>query len=81
MSEEIKLTEKGTKVVGILQQAGITNVDKALFAKEISDKDFHLSPASVPGILTGLAKKGLIGKTEDSPRKYYLTELGANISL
>lgn len=78
---EIVLTEKGAKVLGILKDKNVETADQAILAKDIADADFHMSVTSVPGILTGLCKKGLVDKTEDSPRKYFLTEDGKNFSL
>lgn len=79
--DEIVLTEKGSKVLGILKDKDVDSVEKALLAREIAEADFHMQPSSVPGILVGLGKKGLVDKTEDSPRKYFLTETGKNLSL
>lgn len=37
-----------------------------------------MTPRSVPGVLTSLVNKGLVGKTEDSPRLFFLTDEGRN---
>lgn len=80
MKEEITLTEKGTKIIIALQENGVEQVEDALLAKDIAELVFML-PGSVPGVLTSLANKGLVEKTADSPRKYFLTEDGASITL
>lgn len=69
------LTEKGLKVIEALQSQGIDSIDKAISAKDIAAATFML-PNGVPGVLTSLNKKGLVDKTEESPRNYFLSDAG-----
>ena len=72
----MELTEKGLKVLEILQAQGASE-GSPITSKEVAEKAF-LTPRSVPGVLISLYNKGLVGKTEDSPRLFFLTEEGKN---
>lgn len=78
--EEIKLTEKGMQVLKALQEAHINKEEDAVFSKRVAELAFMM-PNGVPGVLTSLNKKGLVDKTADTPRKYFLTEQGVNFNL
>lgn len=78
--KEIKLTEKGAKVLIAMKENGLDSVDKAVLSKDIAALAFLL-PAGVPGVLTSLARNGLVGKTEDTPKKYFLTQDGVDFNL
>lgn len=79
MNEEIILTEKGSKVMVALVQLNATE-EQPVLSKDVAEKAF-LMPNSVPGVLTSLFKKGLVGKTDTSPRQFYLTNDGLNFKL
>lgn len=74
------ITEKGSVILGVLQKGGHDSVDNAISAKDIAIGAFMI-PGGVPGVLTGLFKKGLVDKTDESPRNYFLTEAGKNFDL
>lgn len=69
--DKVKVSEKGMKVLEALQEAEIFDESTAVLSKEIAEMTMNL-PKSVTGILNSLVKKELVGKTEDSPRKYFL---------
>lgn len=72
----MKLTEKGAKVLEVLKSRDASKT-APLSSKEVAAAAF-MTPRSVPGVLTGLVKKGLVDKTEDTPRLFYLTDEGRN---
>lgn len=70
------LTEKGKKVLEVLKSHDASK-DAPLSSKDVAAAAF-MTPRSVPGVLTSLVNKGLVGKTEDSPRLFFLTDEGRN---
>lgn len=70
------LTDKGKLVLGVLVDKD-TSINNTLSSKEVADFA-GLGPRSVPGVLTSLVNKGLVGKTEDKPRQFYVTDDGLN---
>lgn len=70
------LTEKGKKVLEVLKSRNASK-DAPLSSKDVAAAAF-MTPRSVPGVLTSLVNKGLVGKTEDSPRLFFLTDEGRN---
>lgn len=72
----MKLTEKGAKVLEVLKSRDASKT-APLSSKEVAAAAF-MTPRSVPGVLTSLVNKGLVGKTEDSPRLFFLTDEGRN---
>ena len=72
----MKLTEKGAKVLEVLKSRDASETSP-LTSKEVAAAAF-MTPRSVPGVLTSLVNKGLVAKTEDSPRLFYLTDEGRN---
>lgn len=77
---KVKLTPNGHKVLAALQKHNIATEDQALFSKGVAELVFMM-PSSMSGILGSLYKKGLVEKTSDSPRKYFLTQEGINLVL
>lgn len=78
--KQIVLTEKGSIVLKAMQDNKIDSIESAEFSKGIAEIAFML-PSSVPGVMLSLGRLGLVEKTEDSPKKYFLTESGKNFSL
>lgn len=72
------LTEKGVKVLEALVKMGATK-DAPVLSKSVAEAAF-LMPTSVPGVLTSLVNKGLVGKTDNSPREFYPTEEGLSFA-
>ena len=72
----MKLTEKGAKVLEVLKSRDASKT-APLSSKEVAAAAF-MTPRSVPGVLISLVNKGLVDKTEDSPRLFYLTDEGRN---
>lgn len=70
------LAEKGKKVLEVLKSRNASK-DFPLSSKDVAAAAF-MTPRSVPGVLTSLVNKGLVGKTEDSPRLFFLTDEGRN---
>ena len=72
----MKVTEKGKMILTFL--AG-EEPNTFLLGKEISEGLFHLNPKQVTGALTALGRNGLVDKTDDSPRKYSISENGRTL--
>lgn len=66
----MKLTEKGTIVYEILKNKGASE-ENPMTSKDVA-KYAGLPPRSVPGVLMSLYNKNLVGKTGDTPRKFYI---------
>lgn len=68
------LTAKGIQVLDALVKLGALE-DAPVLSRDVAEAAF-LMPTSVPGVLTSLVNKGLVGKTDSSPREFYLTAEG-----
>ena len=70
MNNDIVLTDKGERVMEVLTSRQVKE-HNPMTSKEVAEIA-GMNPRSVPGVLTSLYNKGLVGKTEDKPRKFYL---------
>lgn len=70
------LTEKGRQLLDVLMDKE-TSATNALTSKDIAELT-GLPVKSVPGSLNSLVKKGLVNKTDDKPRLFYISDDGLN---